>query len=237
MSTIPTPIVTAGPPLRQRPRTTKALKLVGVVLGLFLVGYLIPVFLLFPPLPVPEDGIVVPDLAGQSAQSAEERLRPLGLQLGDTLSFPSPEVAPGLIVAQSPLPGQQMRAGGRVTLGLSSGLPSVSVPDVVSMDARRAENLLTRLGFGVDQVPEASERQSGNVIRSMPEAGQRQTLPARVRIWVSTGPIPDTSSVIDTTLRRDTIHRAVAPDRPIVRLPDRLFPLPFPHIEPPQPLR
>ena len=198
------PVVTSGPPLYRHERVRSALIWAGITLGLFLLGYLVAVFLLFPPLPVPEDGIVVPDLAGQSPESAEQRLRPLGLQVGDTVSFPSPEHPPGLVVAQSPLPGQQLRAGGRVALGLSSGLPSAIVPDLMGLPARRAENLLTRLGFGVDQVPETSERPSGTVIRSMPETGQRQTLPARVRIWVSAGTPADTSA-IDTTTRRDTI--------------------------------
>lgn len=198
------PVVTSGPPLNRHERVRTGLIWAGITVGLFLFGYLIAVFLLFPPPPVPEDGIVVPDLAGQSPESAEQRLRPLGLQVGDTLSFPSPEHPPGLVVAQSPLPGQQLRAGGRVALGLSSGLPSATVPDLTGLPVRRAENLLTRLGFGVDQVPETSERPSGTVIRSMPEAGQRQTLPARVRIWVSTG-MPQDTTAIDTTTRRDTI--------------------------------
>ncbi|MGH7461356.1 MAG: PASTA domain-containing protein, partial [Longimicrobiales bacterium] len=74
--------------------------------------------------------------------------------------------------------------------------------DVVGLSARRAENLLKRLGFEVDQSLEPSDRPSGTVIRSAPEAGQRQSLPARVRLAVSAGPA-DTVRV--DSLLRDTM--------------------------------
>ena len=100
--------------------------------------------------------------------------------------------------------GQQLRAGGQVSLGLSSGLASVAVPDVTGLAARRAANLLTRLGFQVEEALEMSERPNGVVVRSNPEAGVRQPLPARVVLYVSSGPPPDTMQ-IDTLLpRRDT---------------------------------
>jgi beta-lactam-binding protein with PASTA domain len=181
-----------------------ALKVAGAALGLFLAGYLLAVFVLFPPPEAPEDGIVVPDLKGQSLEQARERLRPLQLEIGDTISMPHPSVPFGIVVAQSPLVGQQLRAGGQVSVGLSSGLASVAVPDVTGLAARRASNLLTRLGFQVEEALEMSERPNGIVVRSNPEAGVRQPLPARVVLYVSSGPPPDTMQ-IDTLLpRRDT---------------------------------
>jgi serine/threonine-protein kinase len=185
-----------------RKRAREFLRWAGGAVVLFAIGYLIAVFLLFPPPPVPKDGIVVPNLAGQTIDDARERLAPLRLELGDTLSLPHARTAPGLIIAQSPLPGQQLRAGGRVALGLSAGPPSATVPDVVGLGGRRAENLLKRLGFDVEQSLEASDRPNGTVIRSNPEAGQRQSLPARVRLAVSAGRA-DTARV--DTLRRDTL--------------------------------
>src|SRR5262245_34758064 len=52
--------------------------------GLFAAGYALAVFVLFPPPPVPEDGIVVPDLNGHTVAAARGRLEPLGLVIGDT---------------------------------------------------------------------------------------------------------------------------------------------------------
>jgi serine/threonine-protein kinase len=172
-------------------------------------GYAIAVFVLFPPPPVPKDGIVVPDLEGQSVEAARGKLQPLGLVVGDTLRIPHEKSASGLIVAQSPLPGQQLRAGGRVSVGLSGGSPSVSVPDVVGMAATRAENLLKRLGFEVQQSTEPSDQPGGVVIRSEPAAGVRRPLPARVKLAVSAGMAVDTTAVTTPpadTVKRDTVY-------------------------------
>jgi serine/threonine-protein kinase len=175
----------------------------GMVVGLFALGYLSAVYLIFPPIPVPEDGIAVPDVLGQDVEGARQRLQPLGLEVGDTVSFPHARARAGQVVAQAPLSGQQLRAGDRVALGLSSGPPAVVVPDVVGLAATRAENLLERLGFDVSQTMESSERPNGTVLRSNPGVGSRLPLPARVSITVSAGR-PDTVSV-DTIARRDTL--------------------------------
>jgi eukaryotic-like serine/threonine-protein kinase len=178
-----------------------------VAVGLFAAGYALAVFVLFPPPPVPEDGIVVPDLNGSTVAVARSRLEPLGLVIGDTLRIPNAKTARGLVVAQSPLPGQQLRAGGRVAVGLSSGLPTVAVPDVVGMGVSRAETLLKRLGFQVEQSSEMASEPNGTVIRSEPQAGTRRSVPARVQLVVSTGTgaAVDTLPVHTDTVKRDTI--------------------------------
>jgi beta-lactam-binding protein with PASTA domain len=176
----------------------------SVSLGLFVAGYLVAVFLLFPPPPVPKDGVIVPNLHGMTVDLARRSLTPLGLETGETLSLPHPQTPAGLVIAQSPLPGQQARAGGRVNLGLSSGVPAVAIPNLIGFGARRAQNLLTRLGFTVDQILESSEQPNGTVIRSAPDAGLKLSLPARVVLYVSAG-LPD-SVVVDTTVR-DTLRQ------------------------------
>ena len=187
-----------------RGKAGPTLRYLTVSLVLFLAGYAAAVFVLFPPPEAPEDGIVVPNLTKLTPDAASDRLTPLGLTLGDsTLRLPHGSVAPGLIVAQDPLPGQQMRSGGTVRVGVSSGLPAATVPDLVGLGARRAQTLLERLGFEVSQSLENSDRPNGTVVRSSPEAGARQQLPARVQLVVSSGPAPDTMRV--DTLSRDTI--------------------------------
>jgi eukaryotic-like serine/threonine-protein kinase len=180
------------------------LKLVAACVGLFFLGYAAAVYVLFPPLAAPEDGIVVPDLTKMTTSAAGDLLTPLGLALGDSVRLPHASVGPGLIVAQDPLPGQQMRNGGTVRVGVSSGLPAATVPDLVGLGARRAQTLLERLGFEVSQSLENSDRPNGTVIRSTPEAGIRQPLPAHVSLVISSGPAPDTIRI--DTIARDTIH-------------------------------
>jgi serine/threonine-protein kinase len=188
-----------------RGKAGPTLRYTAVSLVLFLAGYAVAVFVLFPPPEAPQDGIIVPNLTKLTPDAASDRLTTLGLALGDSLRLPHASVAPGLIVAQDPLPGQQMRSGGTVRVGISSGLPAATVPDLVGLGARRAQTLLERLGFEVSQSLENSDRPNGTVVRSSPEAGARQQLPARVHLVVSTGPAPDTVRV--DTIARDTIGR------------------------------
>jgi beta-lactam-binding protein with PASTA domain len=185
-------------------RRRLVIKVTAWALALFLGGYLLAVYVLFPPLAAPEDGIAVPNLIGQSLEGARDRLRPLALEVGDTISLPHGTVPPSIVIAQSPLAGQQLQRGAPVNLGLSSGLPAATVPYVVGMTARRASTLLTRLGFTVSQTVEASDRPKSTVLRSSPEAGIRQPLPARVVLVVSSG-MPDL--VLPDSLRVDTIIR------------------------------
>ena len=189
---------------RVNPRWHRPLKVAAGMAILFLIGYVVAVYLLFPPPAVPRDGVVVPDLSGNSLRSTYDLLRPLGLVVGDTVSMPTTNVAPGIVVAQSPLPGQQLRPGDSVRVGLSSGMATALVPDVVGLGARRAENLLKRLGFEVDQTFESSFRPNGTVTRTSPQAGDRKPLPARVLIVVSGGP-PDTVTIPVDTIVRDTV--------------------------------
>ena len=177
-----------------------------IALALFVAGYLVAVYLLFPPPDAPDDGIAVPDLTGLSVGTANQRLAALKLEVGDTVSLPNNATGPGLIVAQSPLPGQQLRPGDRVRVGLSAGLAAVTVPELAGMGARRAENLLSRLGFDVDQVFEVSYQPNGVVIRTSPEAGTRHPLPRRVLLIVSSGPPATDTIPRDTLLPRDTIR-------------------------------
>jgi len=170
------------------------LRAIGIVAALFTAGYLLAVYVLFPPLPVPEDGTTVPNVVGRSVDEARRELATLGLTVTDSIQFPHPSVSSGLILAQDPLPGQQLRAPGTVRVGVSTGLPSVMVPDVVGQSVERATRLLKRLGFEVNQSFEENERAAGTVIRTSPGAGENESLPARVLLVVSSGPAlaPDT---------------------------------------------
>jgi eukaryotic-like serine/threonine-protein kinase len=176
----------------------------GLLVLTFAIGYAVAARILFPPLPEPENGIAVPDLAGQMARDVDEQLRPLGLRRGDVVEFVHPEQPPGIIVAQSPLPGQQLRQGGVVRVAVSAGLPRVQVPDVIGFDVVRATAVLSQLGLTADQQTEVNERPAGTVIRILPEPGQSQPVPARVLLIVSAGPPPPQPT--DSTMPADTLN-------------------------------
>lgn len=188
-------------PARKRGSLRIFLASVVVAAFTFLAGYFVAVRLLFPPLPVPEDGIIVPDITGSGFGQADAQLRGVGLALGDTVGVPHATMPPGIIVAQDPLPGQQLRGGGRVRVGVSTGLARMSVPDVTGFRAERAVNLLRRLGFDVDQQLQPDAQPAGTVLSTTPPAGTSRTLPSRVLLIVSDGSLPlvDTMLVTDPT--------------------------------------
>jgi beta-lactam-binding protein with PASTA domain len=109
----------------------KRSRLIATALGalsvMFVIGYLFAVRVLFPPLPKPKNGIVVPRLTGLEVSAAQERLRGLGLRLTETIELAHPTQPRGTIVAQSPLPGQQLRNLGAVRVGVSAGVPTDSL--------------------------------------------------------------------------------------------------------------
>jgi beta-lactam-binding protein with PASTA domain len=186
------------------------IKRVGIVLGVLLltfgIGYLVAARILFPPLPTPKDGIIVPNLSGVAVEEAPRHLRPLGLDVAEVTELAHPTQAAGLIIAQSPLPGQQLRSGGKVRLAVSGGSPRVQIPDVVGFEVARATALLAQLGLSAEQRTEQNERAAGTVIRIVPEPGQSQPVPGRVLLVVSTGPPPPPPKPpADTTIRVDTL--------------------------------
>lgn len=160
----------------------------GLVFGGWLVGYLVSTQILFPAPPPPGDLFEVPDLRGLGLASARERLAGVGLTLGPVDSLQHPSVAEGLVLGQSPLPGQVARPDSPVRVTLSAGPQRRAVPDVLHLDRDRARIVLETSGFVVTVDTSESESPRGRVIDVNPPPDSVVALPSRVRILVSTGP-------------------------------------------------
>jgi beta-lactam-binding protein with PASTA domain len=160
-----------------------ALALVG-----WLFGYGIATRVLFPAPPPPGDLVEVPDLRGLGLTSASERLAGLGLEVGTVDSLQHPSVAAGLVLGQSPLPGQVLRPEQPVRLAVSMGPQTRSVPDVLGLNSDRARIVLESSGFIVTVDTAEAEEVRGNVVAISPGPGEDVALPAEVRVTVSAGP-------------------------------------------------
>jgi eukaryotic-like serine/threonine-protein kinase len=192
-----------------RPRARKGRRrwrplLIALPLALvlpFLLGYVLAVYVIFPPRELVGTGIPVPDLVGRSASEAQRELVAVGLGNLQPSELPHPTAAAGEVVAQSPLPGQQLLAGGDVRVALSAGRPRVVVPDVQGFSADRAEALLRGAGFDVVRATQESPAAQGRVLRTDPTPGQQRELPAVITLVISAGPpepepeplVPDTT--------------------------------------------
>lgn len=160
-----------------------ALALVG-----WLFGYGIATRVLFPAPPPPGDLFEVPDLRGLGLVSASERLAGVGLELGTVDSLQHPSVASGLVLGQSPLPGQLLQPERPVRITVSTGPQTRSVPDVLGVNGDRARIVLETSGFIVAIDTTEAEEARGNVVSISPEPGEDVALPAEVRVLVSAGP-------------------------------------------------
>ncbi len=160
----------------------------GVLLLGWIVGYLVSTQLLFPAPPPTGDLYEVPDVRGIGVASAQERLVGAGLTLGPVDSLLHPSVGEGLILGQSPLPGQVLRPDSPVRLTVSRGPQTRSIPDVVALQVDRARTVLETSGFLVAIDTAESELERGRVVGVVPPVDSVVPLPSQVTLVVSTGP-------------------------------------------------
>ncbi|HSJ23795.1 MAG TPA: PASTA domain-containing protein [Longimicrobiales bacterium] len=156
----------------------------------FIIGYLLAVYVVFPPEEASGAGVPVPDLVGRTLVDAHAEMAIAGLGALEVTELPHPSAAPGVVVAQSPLAGQQLRPSAGARIAVSRGRPQVLVPDVQGFAADRAEEMLRRAGFDVVVASEEDAAPAGRVLRTDPVAGQERVLPAAVTLVVSAGPPP-----------------------------------------------
>lgn len=172
-----------------------ALALAGVAFG---VGYLLSTQVLFPAPDTAGTGIPTPELYGLDVAEARERVAAAGLTVGAELPLSSLEAPAGEVLAQDPLPGQQLRRGAAVEITVSAGPPVLRIPPLVGLSDDEARGILEAVGFGVETEPTRSELPAGVVARLRPEAGTNQQLPATVTLLVSVGPPLVDSAAVDT---------------------------------------
>ncbi|HEX7246570.1 MAG TPA: PASTA domain-containing protein, partial [Actinomycetota bacterium] len=90
----------------------------------------------------------VPDVSGQSVDSATAILADSGLSVGDTFEETSESLEAGLVIAIADREdGNSWRPGDAVTLIVSSGPPLFPVPDVIGLTRDQAKAALTEAGF------------------------------------------------------------------------------------------
>lgn len=170
-----------------------------VLAGSFGVGYLLATAVIFPPPDTAGTGVAVPDLYGRTQAEAEAALLEMGFAVGDVTELRSLSADAGRVLAQAPLPGQELRPGGTVSMGVSGGPPELRVPPLVGLGEATARELLETAGFDVAvQQTRSTGVPAGVVARAEPAPGTPQRLPAQVLIIVSAGPPPDAVDSVGT---------------------------------------
>ncbi|HEV2146790.1 MAG TPA: PASTA domain-containing protein [Longimicrobiaceae bacterium] len=162
-------------------------RVVGIGLGTFLLGYLLATVLVFPGFGR-QAVVTVPDLRGRTLSAARGLADDAGVEVERGASLHHPTVPEGAVLAQSPLPGQEVTRGAAVRVTLSAGRERRPVPEVADLTAAQAEALLTRTGFAVRVRRVLSDRAAGRVLGVTPAPGTLVPIPGTVELSLSAGP-------------------------------------------------
>ncbi|MET0398255.1 MAG: PASTA domain-containing protein [Longimicrobiaceae bacterium] len=163
------------------------LRVLGIGLGAFVVGYAFTTLLVFPGFGR-QAIVTVPDLRGRTFGAARRLADDAGVEVSRGPWLYHPSVDSGAVLAQSPLPGQEVTRGAMVRLTLSAGRERRPVPQVTDLTAAQAQDLLRRTGFAVRVRRVLSERAEGRVLGVKPEAGTTLPVLSTVELTLSAGP-------------------------------------------------
>ena len=140
----------------------------------------------------------VPDVAGRTPEEAANILGRAGFETSFA-EEPSDAVEEGKVTRTDPPAGSDLAKGETVTVFVSTGSASATVPDVVGMSEEQAVATLQQAGFRVVRVSQAvaSPANDGRVIDQSPEPGTEAERGATVTITV--GQAVGASSTTTTT--------------------------------------
>jgi serine/threonine-protein kinase len=128
--------------------------------------------------------VAVPNVVGQSVQSASSALQGAGFAVA-TKSVPSNQPK-DTVIAQSPAAGTSQPPGTTITLSVSQGPKTSTVPDVTSQDQNTAQSELQSSGFKVrvETQPTNDPSQDGIVLTQNPQGNTQAPQGTTVTIVV-----------------------------------------------------
>jgi serine/threonine-protein kinase len=129
--------------------------------------------------------VAVPDVLDQSEASAKSELEAAGFKV-QVINAPSDTTPEGVVAAQSPDPGTDANKASTVTITVSTGPSTATVPNVVGEQKQTAKSDLQAAGFhvNVQTVPVADPTQDNVVQDQDPAGGSNAPKGSTVTIFV-----------------------------------------------------
>jgi len=159
-----------------------------VAVGGFLVAYVILFFVAFPADVLPDNGRV-PKVVGVSFDDAAAAIGKAGFTAVKTETRYHRTIGKDIVLQQDPPAGSLQKRGTDISLAVSGGQRSATVPEVSGTSQQQARIVIENAGFQFGSVmSRTSELPRGAVISSDPPAGTSLQLPAVVSIAQSQGP-------------------------------------------------
>jgi len=140
--------------------------------------------------PPPPPSAVVPGIAGSLLADGLNTVVAAGFNIGPITLASSASVAAGRIISQSPAAGGSLALPAAVSVTVSTGAGSISVPNVVNLAQSAATAAITGAGLVVGAVTTGSSATvpAGSVISQSPIAGTGVSAGSAVALLVSSGP-------------------------------------------------
>jgi beta-lactam-binding protein with PASTA domain len=119
--------------------------------------------------------VKAPALTGLALADAKARIVAAKLTVGKVTEENSPKVKPGLVIAQRPAEGGEVKLGTIVDLVVSKGVVMVAVPSVLHRSPNRAKEELEKAGLTLGNLRYRSndDRSDGIVLEQNPAANQQ----------------------------------------------------------------
>lgn len=139
-----------------------------------------------------EEQAKVPKLLGMTIEEGKQECEKAGLEMKVVSQEVSAEYDKGLICSQKTQAGTKVPKGAIVQVVVSTGLKGdeIEVPDVKNMTEEKAKAALAEKGFTgkIDAIYRADEEiESGKVVGTTPEAGEKVAADTAITIVVSQG--------------------------------------------------
>jgi beta-lactam-binding protein with PASTA domain len=151
----------------------------------------------------PAAKVTVPDVVGKSIEDATAQLTDLKLVVAEPVEkvVNDPDVLPGTVLEQHPLPDAQVNEGDTVTLTIAKAAKTFTVPDLTGKTIDEATTLLEAQSLVLGNQSEAPSDAiaAGHIISQTPPANAEALKDTPVDVIVSTGPEVTTVSVPDVT--------------------------------------
>lgn len=142
---------------------------------------------IFGDLGVGRDDVFVPHLLNMTALEAQNRYK-------DEFNFeiiekvPDTDIEAGTIIAQKPSEGMQVKAGSTITITVSTGIQTYSMPNLVNYSFSDAMQILSSFDVTVKEVRENNESfYTDYIIRTDPGYGIPLTPGQEVTLYISMG--------------------------------------------------
>jgi serine/threonine-protein kinase len=137
--------------------------------------------------------IVVPNLVSLTVDEARKQLARLNLTLAIAQETENDTIPANVIVSQDPEPSATVAPNATISVIVSTGASSVTVPNVVGLDAAAAQAALKSAGFEVTvSYTVDAANPTGKISLQQPEADAKAKKHSKVTIfWSVPGSIPD----------------------------------------------